>query len=478
MHQALLLPEIVATILQSEKSSEGFLFTTLFINKLFFEETARILWEGCGTRYFANWVEHVTPDIRHLASIVQQDVKRAQIYADFIHVLYFECDSQHDDDFTPEAKWHPMLTKLDYPMLEEVAFYPAGEESTLLNTGANIKHYAQPNVSKFQVQSSSAISNELLEALSERCPRLRQFDLRVSEEHNAITPEALHQFLKRVPSLEVLDIPSLNWSVESFHEVSQFQKLELMNCPPIHNEWVSQLTSGFPNLTGLYTSISHDTLERLQHIVPGMKNLRIQPVHPSGHLLEAASKFEHLGSLVLVPPPEAESSWSISGAEIVLLAQNCSNLTELSIAAEEDSNRPAISGLTDATMDTAARSFKNLKTLILQYHNDVPLTFTSLQSFGKYCPNLECLEITCTVDWNYIAGNDLGTLFPNLWSMELTLHPNQVSLEVFGDTEDQPLAKIITDFAPKLNNFVLKNGGEGEDDLESAVTDIAINRYL
>ena len=94
MHRALLLPEIVATILETNSSSPGFLHTCLFISKTFSEEACRILWYACGAYCFA---EHGTPNIRHLAQIAIRDTERAQYYADFVHVLGFSEEEKEEE---------------------------------------------------------------------------------------------------------------------------------------------------------------------------------------------------------------------------------------------------------------------------------------------------------------------------------------------------------------------------------------------
>ncbi|KAF2641220.1 hypothetical protein P280DRAFT_468874 [Massarina eburnea CBS 473.64] len=477
MHRALLLPEVVATILQSEASADGFLFTSLFINRVFFGEAARILWEGCGARFYAHWVGHKTPQIQHLAQIVQQDVQRAQIYANFLRVLNFE----YEEDFTPEAKWHPQLTQLQYPQLKDVAFYEAGDEALPFNTGANIVHYSQPNVSSFLVRSSSEISKELLEALSERCPRITHFELK-TEGRSSITPAELHRFLQRFHSLESLDIECLEWSAESFEEVSQYPRLGLLYCPSIEDEWLKQLASGFSNLDSLKTNLTDDALESLHRLVPNTKHLRIGPAMNSHHVLASASKFKQLRDLNL--EASSEIKWSISGSELVLLAQSCPDLTEISIAPEEGGKRPAAVGLTDETIDTAAQHLANLEVLDLHYDSTTALTFSSLQSLAKHCPKLQRLELTCKIDWDYIENSNLGPIFPHLWSLEITCHQDQQRIgnldeeqEDGGDEEKwKPLAEKIANLAPKMSNFVIKGGMGNEEELESAVTDIVLYR--
>ena len=89
--RALLLPEIVATILRTESTSPSLLHTCVFINKIFSFEACRILWEGCGARYNSATTGHVTPKIKHLARHYTQ---RAQFYTNFIHILMFHDEGE------------------------------------------------------------------------------------------------------------------------------------------------------------------------------------------------------------------------------------------------------------------------------------------------------------------------------------------------------------------------------------------------
>ncbi|KAF1950258.1 hypothetical protein CC80DRAFT_598279 [Byssothecium circinans] len=461
---------------------EDFLFTSLFINKLFFEEAARRLWEGCGVRFYAHWCGHATPGITQLATIAERDVKRAQIYANFLRSLSFELEEDMEGNFHPEARWHSQLTQLQYPQLKEVSFYPAGEDAPKFNTEVNIIHYAQPNICHFSVSSSSDVSNDLLEALGERCPKLRHFDLRVSEGGASITPNELLQFLEKFHLMKVLDIGNLEWSAECFEEVSKYPNLELLCCPPIQDDWLKKVNDGFPSLINLSTILSDEALENLQHIVPGMKYLRISPTAASHHQLAAASKFVHLGDLELRSFSDTE--WSINGSELVLLSQSCPNLTELAVGSDEFSKRPSAAGLIDDTIDTAAQNFKSLEVLELYFDSTTPLTFFSIQSLAKHCPNLQRLELTCNIDWNYIERNNLGAIFPRLWSLEIDCHPASEPYGHVTDEDDEEeyeekrktLAKKIADLAPKMINFVVKNGTGMEEDLESAVTEITLDR--
>jgi len=53
-----------------------------------------MLWRVCGLWHNTATAGHVTPSISDLGLLVQIDRKRAQFYANFIHVLGFGNESQ------------------------------------------------------------------------------------------------------------------------------------------------------------------------------------------------------------------------------------------------------------------------------------------------------------------------------------------------------------------------------------------------
>ncbi|KAF2242161.1 hypothetical protein BU26DRAFT_382430, partial [Trematosphaeria pertusa] len=318
MHRALLLPEVVATILQNEVSTKGFLFTALFINKLFFKEASRILWYGCGTRY--------GNPIYHLARIVKNDQRRAQLYADLIRMVHFAYEFSNDE-YTEEAKWHEQLTRLQYPQLERVHFEDA-LDSVSFNRGDIIIHYAQPNVKEFRLRGGSMLSDSFLETLGQRCLRLRSVELEIHKQ-NYISVKGLVNFLERSQSLEIVHLREgfeNSWSARAFEVISQYPRLELLSIPDVEDTWIESLAAGFPVLTSLWRFGASDRgLERMHRVAPNLTTLHLDLTNlsPSHHALASASNFSLLAMFSVKFAPGS----SINGQELVLLAQNCPNLT-------------------------------------------------------------------------------------------------------------------------------------------------------
>ena len=86
MHYALMIPEIVANIIETRcLEIPGLLYRCLFINRLFFRESARILWTG---------PDEKSPilngfGVKDLGIIAKRNPVRAQIYANFVRTLGF-----------------------------------------------------------------------------------------------------------------------------------------------------------------------------------------------------------------------------------------------------------------------------------------------------------------------------------------------------------------------------------------------------
>lgn len=474
MHRALLLPEIVATILQTGKSTPGLLFNSLFFNKLFFREASRILWYGCG----ADWnsaAGHVTPDIRHLARIVQQDVQRAQIYANLIHVLQFR-DEGEETNFKGEARWHPQLAQVQFPNLEQLDLFYS-ENAGCRNTGDVVLHYAQSNMKRLSLHEGSNLSDAFLDTLSRQCPKLRWLILRPITD-SEVTEDGLVRFLEKTTSLEWLDIRrdfKHVWTQEAFEAISTYQNLALLVILEVKDAWITALNriktvSVFPKMTYLYTSVSDSGLEELHHFMP---NLQVLTLHnselpPSHHILSAASKFTLLKKLKI---QLAEDS-SITGQELVQLAENCPGLKELYIAEDQAPTIPSATDITNPLIDTFARNLPALQELYLIFKAPDPLTFASLRSLGRHCPDLALLTLSCNVAWDEVQDMSPEVVFPKLWYLKLHPNGNQLDLGLEAEEAIQGVAKKIAAIVPKIMDFGFEDATEMEDLLEDAMTDI------
>jgi hypothetical protein len=478
MHRALLLPEIVATILQNGKTTEGLLFTSLSVNQLFSQEASRILWYGCGTDWNSATAGHVTPDMRHLGQIVEQNVQRAQIYANLIHVLQFRVEGEMNE-FAEEARWHEEFFKLQFPALEQVDLYPS-ENAITLNTGEVVLHYAQSNLKRMGFHAGSQLHDSFLDTLCERCPKLRELILKPIR-GNTITKERLVAFLKRTTALQNLQTGAhfeKLWTQQAFEVISTYQNLELLHMHHIEDSWITALNqkttpSVFPKLKYLYAGVSDTGLELLHRFIPELWSLTLEneELGPSHQILAIASRFTALTALKI----QLGENSSISGQELVQLAENCPKLSKLSIAEDHPiACIPSASGITDELMETFARNTPCLQELCLVFDSQLPValhspTFQSFRFLGRHCPDLTTLIFTCSLDWNEVRQSSSEILFPKLWL-----------LKVFGlhslDTDDEDvvkdLAKKLTSFAPKLMDFSFDEPTEVEEVLEDAITHI------
>ncbi|KAH8669650.1 hypothetical protein BGZ60DRAFT_407998 [Tricladium varicosporioides] len=481
MHRALLLPEIITIILQAEASSPTYLYTCLFINKLFSLEASRILWEGCGTDYSSWQAGHVTPTIKNLAKVITHNTQRAQFYANFIRILRFR-DEGEENEFIDEARFHKELSCLQFPHLEEVSLYESGN-ATSMNTGEVVIYYAQPNVKFFTLRQGSKLSDSFLKTLSGSCPRLRSLTLRECTD-NSVSEEGLVQFLDKSTFLDALDIRTgldEAWSYKAFEAITKYRDLNFLCIPDIQNEWVGSLRHAgpipaFPNLIHLYAGASDEGLECLARYAPNLKTLAIylQNLAPSHRILSSASHFTHLKDLSVQFGPGS----SISGQDLLLVVQKCPNLAELSVG-ENEGSRPSGSSINDSIIDSIAKNMLNMKQLTLVFDRPDLLTWQSIASFARYCKQLEMLKLSCNFTWEEAITGAQEGMFPILWALEVIFDDNNRRKEIAeGDQENiNTHAARFASIAPKMTSFMTVDGNEMDEAMEAAIYDICMERY-
>jgi hypothetical protein len=474
MHQALLLPEIIANILQTEGSSPGFLHTCLLINRIFFVEASRILWEGCGSRYYSAWAGHITPDIKHLANIVLTDPRRAQFYANLIHTLMFQ-DEGESNNFLDDARLHKELASLEFPQLEEVAFY-GSDKARELNTGDAIIHYAQPNIKNFSLGQGSNLSDTFLDTLSRCCPKLTSLTLnRVSESN--VSEDGLIRFLEKNDLLDYLDIRSGvddSWSCKAFNVITRYRNLVLLRIPDLQDNWAQSLQHGrpsarvFPKLKHLHGGISDQGLKSLAQFLPDLESLGmgLQNLLPSHHILASASQFSQLTRLTIYFGPES----SFSGRDLLLLTQKCPNLGEVSIG-ENDGYRPTSSDITDSIIDEVARNMVKLTALTLVFDRPDLLTWKSIISLAQHCKDLQMLKLSCNFSWQDAISNGEESIFPILWGLQVILDENNRDgqMEINSEEEINNYVARFAALAPNLKDFGIEDGSEADQTLEVAI---------
>ncbi|KAK8016619.1 hypothetical protein PG993_014808 [Apiospora rasikravindrae] len=474
MHNALLLPEIVAAIVKSESGEPGYLHTCLLINRQFYQESCRILWYGCGSSYNSATAGHVTPGIRQLAEISQRSRQRARLYADFVNILFF-AEPEETWPYGDEAAWHGDLTCLQYPQLQEVAFYPS-DKAASLNKGDAIIYYAQPSLHTFRLCEGTALSDAFLDDLRTRCPQLQHLDLTSSA--NTMTQDGLLRFLGTFNSLQSLKLDTGFrdlWSHEAFRSVGRYTNLEMLYISIIEDGWLQGDEALFPALKHLSTRMSTRGLSLLSSHVPNLTSIHATILSPCTSI-EAFVDYPRLRDLVV----EFEDGGSFSGKDLLLIAENCPGLQLFEV--RDEGARPQIEGLDDSMMEKIASALPNIRELKLNKIDtgEKPLTMQSIKSLGSHCPNLKELVLSSiSIDWD--EGD--GTISDSIWSLDLDLCSDHTLLwpEDYDEDEDdgahvtkEQIAEMAERFGrrfPNMEYFNVSGGGEGEEQLNDRLGD-------
>ncbi|QSZ33665.1 hypothetical protein DSL72_005233 [Monilinia vaccinii-corymbosi] len=491
MHRALFLPEIIKIILETESSSPGFLHTCLLISKTFSLEATRMLWYACGAYYPPEVYSHVTPDIKHLAQIAIEDVRRAQYYANFIHVLSFyqeetREDSEEEDydiDFEPEEiKWHKELVSLQFPQLEDFTLFKDGHQGGM-KTEDIITHFAQPNIKEFRVHEGDGLSDSLFHKLAHSCPRLKVLELSNMDESN-VSEDTLVQFLTKADTLTWLAIRTAlhgGWYDKAFLATARLPNLSHIAIPDIQDTWLDSIrqmnssTPIFPSLKELETGISDHNLECLVRYLPNLELLDIdlEDLPPSHNILASASNFINLTSLTV----KFSRKSSISSNDLLLLVQNCPSLDRLALGQPRSTNFPRSElDITDSTIDEVAQILgTRILSLVIVLDRPTLLTWRSVCSLARYCKNLVGLTISCNFNWQNSLSSTPRHIFPALEQLEfvfdMVIRHMQPLRDLDLDTVEVGAERIFS-LAPKLSNFWIEDGNINDNDLRKAVMDI------
>ncbi|PVI08397.1 hypothetical protein DM02DRAFT_607809 [Periconia macrospinosa] len=466
MHHALSQPEIVGMIVRSGPSRRrGFYFTCLRLNKLFFEETVRVLWHKCNG----------SPSIKDLATL---EIGRRRFYAQYINVLSFGVAWWIGATLDDDSRYISHLHDLPWPRLRELTFYAPCR-------GTDIKPLLRTNLVKFAVRDCRELNDENLEWLRAGSSRLRSFDVRLSQKGNKIGTQELQKFLTHFKSLEKLGFLGMQWTLESFETVAQYSRLHTLACPPILQGWPKKIESGLSTLTSLTCAISAKALEELSRLALRLTYLQINIEAPSQGLVRAASKFENLEILKLITP-RGGVEWEISGAELISLARNCKNLEVFSIdhtTSQYDENFPSPPGtppeeylhptgvdMSDDNIAAAAQHFRNLKEMKITFGNAAGLSFASIQSLCENCRDLESLIITCDVDWELFEQTNFDISFPAMTDLRIQRATQAMPPLAPNDDVLRSIVRKLADLLPSLTNFEIYTGEPFEHDLSDAVT--------
>ncbi|CAH0044801.1 unnamed protein product [Clonostachys solani] len=216
--RALFLPELVALIIAAGRDNDRVLYACLFVNRLFFRESCKLLWQECNTY-------GLLVNIGHLVQLSKRNQQRAQVYANFIQVLDFDAP-EGSDASRLEAQWHEDLACLQFPLLREVII-------RRFNHCNSVIRYAQPSLRVFSLWPASQLSDAFLDQLGRQSPRLINISLGQSTE-STVTEAGVVRLLQCLRAIRHLTLsPEFDqvWSREAFCAVAKYTYLESLDIP-------------------------------------------------------------------------------------------------------------------------------------------------------------------------------------------------------------------------------------------------------
>ena len=106
----------------------------------------------------------------------------------------------------------------------------------------------------------------------------------------------------------------------------------------------------------------------------------------------------------------------------MLLAQECPELVELSIAEYPDEGSlPSGSGISDSIIDAVAQKLVKISELSLVFNRPELLSWQSVLCLGRYCKNLTRLKLSCNFTWQEATSGAQENIFSKLWGLEVVL---------------------------------------------------------
>ena len=163
--RVLVVPELVYLIINLLHSDRSALLACTRVNKIWNEESTRLLWARCGYESlvpYGQWnpplICHLAvpnsqwdpPLIRHLADLAY-DLPRLQRYANCIRELYFSVEDFFNIPFLPsddsrdEARFHDTFKYIVFPRLEAI-FSDTTVFGGHFSTTNSLLQYMQPNL--------------------------------------------------------------------------------------------------------------------------------------------------------------------------------------------------------------------------------------------------------------------------------------------------------------------------------------------
>ncbi|USP72739.1 hypothetical protein yc1106_00013 [Curvularia clavata] len=477
VHRALLLPEVVAAILNAGSDESGLLYNCLLVNHLFLEEARRILWSTCDSS------TGVHPDIQNLGEMVLRDdigPHRAQVYANLVRELSFHYDNTYID----QTSWHSVLCQLQFPQLVSVSFWET-DHGAILNTEAVILHYAKSNLRRLSVDCCVPLSDYFFDAMAGFCSRLNYLLLRPFKV--TASSGSVVRMLEKMPNIDTVEFErgfQKAFSLEMLRVIASYPNLNQTVLPYVQDGHLLAIQADaekrwFPKLRYLYISATAETLRLFCQLVPGIEaiGLRNHGMGRTNHVLTSASGFRQLTSFTA----QLSLSTVIHGDELIQLAKGCPGLEELNIGIDSWSDtKPSATGITDDLIRELALHLSNLKQLYLLFESDAgskPGCIQSIQTLGQHCKKLEELALSCRFDWPSILSLPQREQMPLAVSLEqLELLPEDHMRQSLTEEEYSGLLDAwrynAKTWLPQLRFMMIRNA----DDWEEAFIDARITK--
>lgn len=449
-----------------------FFYECLCINRLFFQEGTKRLWQ------FVGYCGKAT--IEDLAKIAERSTQRAQIYANEVQWLVFRdmCGGN-----VPDVHCVKALSQLKYPKIKAITLNT--EKQLELNESTFIA-YLQPSLRELEIDGAFlGTSDTLLEILADKCPDLEELSFRC-EKYNFTK---LDHYLAKASQiqeggLQQLRIHTANtgWSSKAFKFASDLPELRTLECPNIETEWIRAISIGFPSLWNLQVSTTVETLEMLSTLAPGLKFLTLSELKYSAslpHLFKSVALYQELlwFEVNLHTAKETQDA-VINGNDLTLLAQSCGQLETFRVVAQE--SHPVICDITEELIDTFTRHCPALEGFFWLTDEASSLDFGALRSIGKHCREMSCMRISVkggSMPSN--LGPSAEVLYPELVQLWLVSRGDRQELLTWvkGADNMKKLAGFLGANMPELHSFTFI-AGTGLDETLDEATGIELRKLI
>ena len=468
-HRALLLPEIVAGILQAGREEHRLLYHSLLVNRLFFQEASRILWSVC------DYYQSMHPTAHDLGTLVLlEDVglERAQYYSNLVREIHFNYDLQIQVDLN---SWHSVLGQLQFPNLQLLCL----DELSVLATEDALLQYIGPRLCTLYALCGP-LSSHFFDSLSEVCSSLQ--DVTLQPRKVAASESSLLRALATMKNLKTLtlddDFRKL-CSAGMLETLATLPKLQALSLPEIPETSMSVFLEKsdqhwFPGLKELYIGATAETLELIHQIVPGIEEIAVynQDLGQTDNTLSILSRFRQLNRVVV----RLSARSTIRDTELLQLAHGCPGLTDLQVGLKGWYESCSATGITDDLIEDLARSLPNLQELTLVFRSNTrPGLINTLQTLNRQCPQLKNLTLSCDSDWQLLSDLpkdvSLGQFAGLTFSVDVHMRHS------FTEDEYSRLLTIWQTNAevwfPQLTSFHVQNSDDWEDAFERVVEGFA-----